>query len=267
MTQGCTVDDLTLLDAAPPRTVSVQLPVGHRDAQGGVHREAALRKLRGGDEALLYETALNGADIVTRILERCVVRLGAFTPVTTALAEQLTSGDRNYLLFELRRLTFGDEWRAVYACPACETVVRWIEDLSTFTVRRLEGGEPVPEIVVELEDGYQDRAGTTHRRVIARLPVGVDEAFVARFPEADFLQARDALLLRCIRQFGSLSRVALEGHGVSILRNLTLGDRLRLQRAFEDATPGVQFRRRVPCPECRLEFEAVADVTDFFGLS
>lgn len=248
-------------------TVDVQLPVGLRDAQGALHRNAALRKMRGSDEALLYDATPNGADVVTRIIESCVVRLGTFTPVTTALAEQMVSADRNYLLFELRRLTFGDEWRAAYACPACEAVVRWTEDLATFPVRRVEDGAPLPEVVVELEDGYQDRAGATHRRVVARLPGGADEAFVARFPDADFLEARDALLLRCIRQFGSLSRVALEGNGVSILRNLTLGDRLRLQQAFEEATPGVQFKRRVTCPECRLEFEAVADVTDFFGLS
>lgn len=259
--------DLGLLESAPPRTMAVRLPVGHGEPQGRVHREAALRKLRGSDEALLYDANLTGAELVTQLLHRCVVRLGPFAPVEAALIEQLTSADRNYLLYELRRLTFGDEWRAVYVCPACETRVPRTEDLSTFTVRRLAEGETVPDIVLDLEDGYQDRSGATHRRVVARLPAGGDEAFVARLADTDPLQARDALVVRCIRQFGSLSRAALEAYGVKVLRELTLGDRRRLQRAFEDANPGVQFQRQVLCPECGLEFQAVADVTDFFELS
>ena len=53
----------------------------------------------------------------------------------------------------------------------------------------------------------------------------------------------------------------------TVQRDLTLGDRRRLQRAFEAAAPGVQFQRPVECPECGLSFEAVTDVSDFFGLS
>jgi hypothetical protein len=253
-----------LLDSAPPHTVPVQLPIGYSDADGRIYRDVSLRKLRGSDEALLYDTSLTGAELVTRLLQRCVVRLGPFAPVDPALFAQLTSADRNYLLYELRRITFGDEWHAVYACPACETIVRRTEDLSTFVVRRLGEKERLLDIEVELEDGFQDRTGATHRKVVARLPRGSDETFVARLADTDMLQARDALLVRCIRQFGSLPRAALEGYGVKILRELSLGDRQRLQRAFEQGTPGVEFQRRVGCPECGLEFEAVADVADFF---
>jgi hypothetical protein len=259
--------DADTLEAAPPRTVTVQLPVGHLDSQGRTHRDAALRKLRGSDEALLYDGSLTGPELVTGLLQHCVVRLGTFAPVEAALIQELTSADRNYLLFELRRLTFGDEWHAVYACPACEALVRRVEDLSTFTVRRLAEGASLPDIVVELEDGYQDRSGATHRKLVARLPRGRDEAFVGRLADADLLQARDALLVRCIRQLGALPRAVLESYGVKILRELTLGDRRRLQRAFEEEAPGVQFQRAVECPECGLAFEAVADVSDFFGLS
>ncbi len=258
------MDNTELLEFAPPHTVTVSLPVGYTDAEGRIHRDAALRKLRGSDEAVLYDTSLTGAELVTRLLQRCVTRLGSFAPVDAALIAQLTSADRNYLLYEVRRITFGDEWRAVYACPACETVVRRTEDLATFSVRRLGENEQPADLAVELEDGFQDRTGATHRKVIARLPRGTDEAFVARLADTDLLQARDALLLRCIRQFGSLPRAALEGYGVKILRELPLGDRQRLQHAFEQATPGVEFQRRVDCPACGLEFEAVADVADFF---
>jgi len=252
------------IESAPPHLVVVRVPVGYTDAQGRTHREAALRKLRGSDEALLYDASVTGAELVTRLLQSCVTSLGPFAPVQSTLVEQLTSADRNYLLYELRRITFGDEWHAAYVCPACETTVRRTEDLSSFTVRRLAEGEKLRDVEVELQDGYQDRSGATHRTVVARLPCGSDETFVARFADVDLMQARDALLARCIRQFGSLTRAALEAYGAKILRELTLGDRQRLQRAFAEATPGVEFERAVACPECGLEFTAVADITDFF---
>jgi hypothetical protein len=253
-----------VLDAAPPRTVTVRLPVGYTDAQGRNHRDVALRKLRGSDEALLYDASVSGAELVTRLLHACVVSIGTLSPVVPALFEQLTSADRNYLLYELRRTTFGDEWQAVYACPVCETLVRRTEDLSTFAVRRLAEGEQPGDIELELEDGYRDRAGATHKTIVARLPRGSDETFVARFADTDPFQARDAMLVRCIKQFGTLTRAALEGYGAKILRELTLGDRQRLQRAVMAATPGVEFQRAVNCAACGMEFEAIADITDFF---
>jgi len=258
------MDETAQLAAAPPRTVTVRLPVGYGDAQGRLHRDVALRQLRGSDEALLYDASVSGAELVTRLLHACAVSVGTLTPVVPALFEQLTSADRNYLLYELRRITFGDEWHAVYGCPTCETPVRRTEDLSTFTVRRLAEGEKPADIEVQLEEGYQDRAGATHKKIVARLPRGSDEAFIARFADIDPFQARDALLVRCIKQFGTLTRAALEGYGAKILRELTLGDRQRLQRAIAAATPGVEFQRAVSCPACGMEFEAIADITDFF---
>ena len=51
------------------------------------------------------------------------------------------------------------------------------------------------------------------------------------------MQARDALLLRCIKRFGTLPRAELEAYGIKILHELTLGDRRRLHDAL-NAAPG-----------------------------
>jgi hypothetical protein len=245
------------------RSYSVTLPIGYVDAGGTSHRHGAIRKLRGTDEALFYDAALNGAELVTQLIHRALVRLEGLDRIEPTLIDQLYCADRNYLLLELRRATFGGALRAHYICPACQQDVPRIENLDTLAIRRLGDGETLEPVAVELEDGYEDRKGVLHRDVIIAPPRGTDEAFVASLAERDLIQARDALLLRCIRKFGTLPKAELEAYGVKILQELTLGDRRRLHDAL-NATPGVDFLRSVACPHCGATFDAVMDVSDFF---
>jgi hypothetical protein len=174
------------------------------------------------------------------------------------------SADRNYLLLQIRRVTLGDDMAASYACPACASEVRTVERLDEIEARALHEGEDPEAIEVELEDGYTDREGTEHGRVILRLPRGEDEAFVSSMVEKDPMRAADALTLRCVRGFGTLPTAELQAYGLRILRDLSLGDRLRLQRAIGDDAPGARFRRDVRCDSCGTRFERLLDVSDFF---
>jgi hypothetical protein len=245
---------------------STFLPVGHCDEQGDWQRVATLRKMRGSDEALLYEPSLGAAELVSALLGNCIVKLGEAESVGAQSVAAMTSADRNYLLLELRRITLGDRLACWYTCPSCGREVSVAEDLGTIRVRRLAEDERPEPYVVELEDGWQDRHGTVHKRVVLRLPTGVDEGFVARTAERDPFQARDALLLRCIVSFGTLPERELQAYGVKVLRELTLGDRRTLFRAFEHNAPGVDFRRLIHCGHCGARFETVLDAAAFFEL-
>src|SRR5438034_1400333 len=99
-------------DAQTQRSYPVTLPIGHADAAGAWHRRGAIRKLRGTDEELFYDTGLNGAELVTQLIHRSLVRLEGVERLEKKLIEQLYCADRNYLLLELRRVTFGDVLRA-----------------------------------------------------------------------------------------------------------------------------------------------------------
>ena len=240
----------------------VRLPIGYRDPSGRVIRQAVLRKMRGHEEALLYDADLVAGRLVTELIASCLVRLEDL-PASADLVRRLYSADRNYLLLELRRITLGDRLQAVYACPRCRGAVGVQEDLSTLPVRWLEEPQALEDIGLELRDGYVDRQGERHTRLVLRMPTGADEEFVLPMVLKDPLKAQDALLLRCIKQFGSLSANALEAYGVKMLRDLTLGDRLRLQACFNSVAPGVDFMRRVICGACAAEFEGVLDVSSF----
>jgi hypothetical protein len=242
------------------------LPIGYVGGDGVRHRRGALRKLRGTEEALFYDASLNGADLITQLLHRCLVRLEGFEHTDASLLEQLYSADRNYLLFELRRITFGSRLRTSYVCPACRQAIQAVEHLDDLTIRRLGDEERLDPVTVELEDGYEDRRGITHREVVLGFPKGVDEAFVASLAERDMSQARDVLLLRCVKRFGTLPQAELEAYGVKILQDLTLGDRHRLHGAL-NAAPGVDLVRTLACPACSAAFQVTVDVSDFFVLN
>lgn len=245
----------------------VQLPIGYTDETGRVHRRAVLRKMRGHEEALLYDPSLSAGRLVTELIRSCLLRLGDLTAVDSGVVSQLYTADRNYLLLELRRITLGDHLQAAYRCPRCERDVPVVEDLSQVEVRRLDDGQSLSDIELELEDGYVDRQGTPHTELTLTLPRGADEEFVAPMVDKDPLKAQDALLLRCIKRFGTLTRATLQAYGVKILRDLTLGDRQRLHQALNGQTPGVDFYRSVQCGGCGTTFKGVMDVSNFFVLS
>lgn len=249
------------------RTYEVQLPIGYTDLAGVVQRQVSLRKMTGNEEALLYDAGLNNSQLVTELLQHCMLCLGAISPVPGKIISQMYTIDRNYLMVELRRLTLGDQLPSVYTCPYCAQEVLLRDDLGQLSVKRLGEEEKPSSLVVELEDGYPDRSGKLHTEVHLRYPTGIDEEFVVAMVEKDPLKAQDAFLLRCITSFGALQKAALEAYGVKILRDLSLGDRQRLYRVLNETSPGVDFRRSIRCENCHNTFDATLDLTHFFALS
>jgi hypothetical protein len=242
----------------------IALPIGYAAADGQVSRTAVVRKMRGHEEALLYDASLSSGRLVTELVAGCLVRLGEEREVTPSLVSQLFSADRNYLLLEIRRFTLGDALPCAYLCPSCGEDVPVLEDLSRIEVRRHAGETAPKSATIRLEDGYRDRDGAQHLDVTIRLPRGEDEEFVADTAERDPLRARDVLALRCIEAFGTLPRAALEAYGVKILRDLTLGDRQAIYRALDGDAPGVDFKRSLRCEHCGAKFEALLDAANFF---
>lgn len=98
--------------------VEVTLP-GGLFVEGERRQDALLRPLTGEDEAFLLEGAegLSPAARTTALLARCLERLGPLEPVDAEAVRGLTAGDREALLLELRRLSFGERLEVVLACP------------------------------------------------------------------------------------------------------------------------------------------------------
>ena len=160
------------------------LPVGVRDEAGRWRRRATIRKMRGHEEALLYDAALSSGKLITAQVANCVAALdgeggddaGRHQAMHVSAEPQLPA------LLEIRRCSPSATGSPCgYVCPACGTEVSTLEDLSQIAVRRLEGDPPPKPAKVLLADGYRDRDGVAaNGRFVCGLPRGDDEEFSVR---------------------------------------------------------------------------------------
>jgi hypothetical protein len=249
------------------RETEVILPIGI-DTGGGICRTVMLRKMTGREEAMLADPAnqRNGGRLVTSLLASCITRIPGIDTVDRAVVEQMYSADRNFLLLRLRSFTFGSELEASYACPSCGNRFEVIEDLDALPVRSLPEGEQPEDVVVELEDGYVDRDGSVHTAITLRPARGDDETAVASQMRKNASLGKNALMARCMKSFGDLPAHRVDALGAKILADLTLTDRRIIDRAFNDAAPGVSLVREMDCPSCGAEFRSNLDMTNFLAL-
>ncbi len=256
----------TAAPVATAREYTFKLPVGYFDEAGGCRRKIRIRKMTGKEEALLTDRKLrnNPGKLITELLTSCTQTLGD-KPVTTQIASELTSADRNFVLLELRKLTFGNTMEGRYSCPSCSASFNAIEDLEAFECRYADG-ESMPEIEVELEDGYTDADGRTHRLARFRLPTGKDEERVAVAMQKNPSRGLNALLARCLISLGDMEPNRLKGLGQRLFAELTMSDRARIERTMRERTPGVDLRHEVECEHCGHEHKAALDMTHFFSL-
>jgi hypothetical protein len=247
----------------------VTLPVGiAASGNGQPLRQVTLRKMTGREEALLADATLrsNGGKLISALLANCVVSIEGVSPVTPEIIRQLTSADRNFLLLELRRLTFGDEMEAHYRCPQCQGVTPVLENLADLEVRPAENGS-IPTIPVRLQDGYQDPDGNWQYDLLFALPTGDDEEVAASRRDANPTRQRDALLARCLQQVGDLEVKRIRALGSRILSDLSMGDRRLIQQAMDAQTPGPDLTRSVICRHCGEEYRTALDMSRFFPLA
>jgi len=245
----------------------VTLPVGLEDAEtGDVLRELTLRKMTGNEEAVLAEPKLrrNGGKLVSALIAGCARVDGK--PLGVEAARRLTSADRNFLLLELRRLTFGDLMDAQYTCPRCGTATHVMEDLDDLPIRTVDDGATDADIEVHLDDGYRDADGNVHHDLVFRLPTGADEEAAHALRDDNPSRQRDALITNCLLSVGDLEPRRMRALGVRLLADLSMGDRRLIQRRFEEAVPGPELARTVTCDRCGDEFRQSLDMTHFFEL-
>jgi hypothetical protein len=259
---------MSMQSTAGKREVEFTLPIGLTDDEGRTHRTAVLRKMTGREEAILADrkNQRNGGKLVSELIHSCLVRLGDLPKNGVSTIEKLYSADRNFLLLKLRSITFGPELQAGYTCSSCGESLQTTEDLDDLPVKMLEQGESAEEIVVQLEDGYLDKDGQCHTALTLRLPTGEDETVVAPTMRQNASLGKNALLARCIKSLGDVPRHRLEALGPKILADLTMTDRRLIDRAINQAAPGIDLMREILCPHCGATFKSTLDMTHFLAL-
>lgn len=245
-------------------TSDLRLPGGYRDAQGALHRAVELRPLLGREEELLATREGSGAERVTELLSRCVLRLGDICPVSKTVTRDLLVGDRQYLLLVLRRLTFGDRVQSVVSCPwrDCGKPVDIDFHISQLPIDESEASGSVYQVSrpVGTDSKLCALAGQTETLSIRfRLPTGADQEALTGMDAANPASLALALLARCVVQMGTLTHPTPDD--IAALP-AELCQWLEQQMERRAASPDLEMQAR--CPECGREFCVPFEIQDFF---
>lgn len=245
-----------------PPDGSVTLIAGYVTDDGQRYTSAEVRELRGRDEEAI-ERALATGDIaryIDAIVRAGTVRIGEVTDERelAKVLDKLWIGDRDLLVLQVRRATYGDTQQLHVKCPYCNSAFDVIYSYS----------DDVPLKGVEI-DGLSDRS---QRLFDVECPGGtlieiraVDGAAQKKVYTGENLKKTDAelnsLLLRELV-------VSIDGNpvrGMGPILDLPSRVRQHLLKWLQKAQPGPQYEDVTQeCPECLKSFPLVMTIREMF---
>ena len=198
---------------------------------------AELRPLTGREEEWVTQHGdAPSAQLATKLLSACFVRLEDVS-VNSEIVRKLLVGDRDFLILQLRRMTLGDRFAAVFSCPACNVAMD-VEFLARDILI-----EPRPQTAT----AYTWQSDEAPRPVRFRLPTGADQEVLT---DLSLDEAVEVLLERCVIDDGGTPLTRAERAGV-----IAEMDRL---------APQIDLELELNCPECGHSFTTPFDSTAFF---
>jgi hypothetical protein len=237
------------------------LPGGYWDATGQVHREFELSALTGREEEMLVQAGPSlAATLVTEVLSRCVRRLGGISPVPPDVMRRLLVADRQYLLLEVRRATFGDSVHADLVCPWPGCGIQVSVDFAVSDVPVEEPPYRAPLHTMTLSDeaiaSGADLGGDGE--VCFRLPDGSDQEELSDLLALNEAEALTGLLCRCVQRLGPYRPPDQEQlSGLSVLARAEIEERMR------QVAPRVEQSMAAACVGCGRTFIVPFDVQRF----
>lgn len=241
-----------LLLTEPP-DCTVTLPGGLVQMGGEVIQVAEVRELTGADEEALTKAgaSMNPARYMQMLIKRAVVRIGDAEPPTPDMLSALLIGDRNTLLLEIRKATYGNEIEVAAPCPGCAEVLDIVFDISKdVPIHVLE--DPTQRIYeVELRHG---------RKAKVALPCAGDQDAMIGEGKRTVPEMNTFLLARCVQDIDGRPVM-----GAPDVRNLGLLDRRTILDFIAKTQPGPKYEEvKEECPACGREVPVPLDLFDLF---
>ncbi len=242
---GPSAPPATPAPAAAPAAVSAPPPVTRPAAL----RES-LREITGYEEDFVQRqgAGANLSRVCNEVLARCFVAPGEAPGAWLARVRALPIAERDRLLVDLRRLSFGDVVELEAPCPACGEVAGAKVPLSKLP---LDVAPSVERLAVDLGDG---RTAVAHPPTAGDQEALLDGAY-------DTPAARRTALLACV-----LERIGeREGpFSTAEVHALPSRDRAAIEAAVNAETRTIDLSLGMSCPACGHEWAAPLDLRAFF---
>jgi hypothetical protein len=226
--------------AVVPGGVWMDAPGAHEPV-----RDLALRAVNAEDEVCLLESASAAvAARATALLARCL-------DDGERIAGALTVGDREALLLQLRRATFGERLDAIVRCPAraCGQPMELTLAVGDLLVPPYREVRRWHDLAVDLDGARY--------ALSFRLPIASDVDQVAGIARTDPVAAARELARRAVR------RVERDGRPIDAAE-LPGAVTARLGAAMADLDPQAEVELALRCPFCDGHFTMIFDVSAFF---
>ena len=242
----------TVTIAAPPASGHVQLLAGlYNSFTGELTDTAEIRELNGVDEEALSRINDYGRTLLS-ILERGTVKIGD-KPATKELLDKLLSGDREYLILQIRLATFGPELELTGPCPSCEVE-------QTFTVD-LENDVKIDK----LEDPTSGRTFVVKGKVgeiTVEFPNGEVQRKLITSTNKTSAELDSILLKECVIMINGNTIVDPEQ-----IKSLSMGDRREIIKELSKKNPGPDLSSiKKTCTSCGSEVPTPLSLADIFRI-
>jgi hypothetical protein len=242
----------------------VTLPGGFRRVQSGSEgtkvedvRSAWVKELTGEDEERIARAKLKDDlnAFLIAVLESGVQRLGETTPTRDDFNSLLT-GDRDFLLMEIARVTYGDEIEYEdFICPTCgETFNVALSISEDIPITRLKGVE---------DSGFEvklrkDRVASV---VLPTIEVSSMTANAKTSAEVNTI-----LVAHCVEEIRGPKGITQINGNVEAARQLGIADRQKLVNEMGKRMPGPQYNkvRFDHEPGCGEEVRLTVTMADLF---
>lgn len=235
---------------------------------GEFYDHFSFREMDGRDEEAISkgENRTNGAKLVNVLCERCVVEFSNGSNTITKkdlgiqkwgkLIRSCVTGDLDYMMIKIRRLSKGDKITFTQKCPSCGTKVTTEVSMDEYNIEPFKGQFEIP---FELPGkGYEDAKHERHKCGVLRLLTGYDREMV--FPYFRKNQAAASTL--------NLTRAIQFDDGTPVFKDnvaaMSTRDRDYLNDLLSDNRFGVDSSIDIECPNCGAELSSAGGVTNFF---
>ena len=241
-----------------------EMLAGYKDKDGVTHKEFTLREMTGKDEEAIHKSDVksNGSKVVSVLLSRCVTRIGTLTPKSLGkqkweeLIKSLLTGDQDYMLIQLRKMSIGDEIELNHVCPNkdCKAKLNTVLSIDELEVIPFSG-ERVIEF--ELPRGYKDKKGVLHKTGTLRLPTGLDREVLTPLAKTNLAKAETVMLTRLCK-FDDGAYIDDD-----VMGSLSIRDREYLQKLLQEHFFGVKLETEITCDSCGETFMGSFNASNF----
>jgi hypothetical protein len=231
----------------PPPDTDVELLGGVLDPILGLITTAEVRELTGVDEEIISKIPDTGKALLT-ILERATVKIGD-EPADKETLDALYAGDRELLLFAIRKATFGSEIKmGPGECPSCGVEQVFNIDLNKDVPLKKLDGDHTFTVKCKVGD------------VVVTLPTGSTQKAIVTSTNKTSAELDTILLKNCIQSINGMPVLSVDE-----IRKLSLKDRRDILKEITNRNPGPQLSDiKIPCQSCGTEVPLPLTLAELF---